>query len=148
MLVNWKLHKNWFLFTREWTMCVSGFLCDSQGFTLLCKKGARRRNTTHLHISWRLAPRTKDYFLAASHAGIALQGLPRLKAKDVADVKSGSRSSLSLLTMCVTLQSPFNFTFTNGQMWAARRNHTAVNLSHTWEKVTEHFAKCADLDLY
>ena len=77
-----------FLFTRAWITVSSH--CDSRGFVhRLCKKGSSEEEeipptSTSL---WDCHPDTKDYFLAASHAGIALQGLPRLKEKDVADVR-------------------------------------------------------------
>lgn len=93
------------------------------------KRSSWRTDTTHLHISLRLAPWTKDYFLAASHAGIVLQGLPRLKAKDVADVKSLSRTSLSLLTMCVTLQSPL---ISPLQMARSALHAQITQHCHTW----------------
>lgn len=95
-----------------------------------------RRNTTHLHVSLRLTPWTKDFFLAASHAGKVLQGLPRLKAEDVADVKSLSCTSLLLLTMCVTLQSPLiPLLHMGGSVLCAesRQHWTCCTL---WEKVT------------
>ena len=48
-------------------------------------------------------------FSCCQSCGMVLQGLPRLKGKDVADVRSLSLTSLLLLTMRITLQSPFIF---------------------------------------
>ncbi len=131
--------------------CVLSFHCDSQGFYLTMQNEARRRHTTHFHISLRLSSQTKDYFLAASHAGIALQGLPRLKAKDVDDVRSLCLCFFLALDNVYNLALSFNFSITNGQISVACRNLAALNLSHTahFEKRSpEQSVMCTDLDLY
>lgn len=83
---------------KQYVSCT--FIATLKALHCYAKKVSWRTNATHFHISLRLSSQTKDYFLAASHAGIALQGLPRLKAKYVADVSSLSRASL-LLLKCV-----------------------------------------------
>lgn len=91
------------------------------------KKVSWRTNATHFHISLRLSSQTKDYFLAASHAGIALQGLPRLKAKYVADVSS---HFFVALEMCITLQSPLFHYY----KWADQQQHTEIAQPYICQK--------------
>lgn len=144
MFVNRELQKKWFLVTLEW-MHVLSFHCET--FTSQCIKGGEDIPPTFTFL-WNCHPKPKDYFLAASQAGIALQGLPRLKAKDGTNVRNLSRTSLLLMTMRITLRSPLISAL---QISVACRNHAALNLSHTahFEKrSTERSAMCTDLDLY
>ncbi len=99
-------------------------------------KRARRRHATHFHISLRLSSWTRDYFLAASHAGIALQGLSRLKAKDVGDVRNLSGAPPLLLTMCITLQSPLISASQMGRLapHAEIMRHWICHTMHTLRK--------------
>lgn len=78
----------------------------------------------------------KQRILAASRAGTAPQGLPRLKAKDVSDVsKLCPHAPFVALDNMSNLQSLFKFTITKGP-----RGKSAgigfVTRRTLWEKVT------------
>lgn len=127
------------------TMSVLSFHRDSQGF------GEDVPPTcTSL---WLCHPKTKKttIHIGASRAGIALQGLPGLKSKDVSDEETLSPHSFVALDNVPNLANPFIFTFTKGQVSSACRIHAALDLSHILyfvKRSPEQSVMVTDLDLY
>lgn len=145
------MHKYSFLFTLEWTICVHCFQCDSQGCTSLCKMEPGENIPPTFTSLWDCHPKTKHHFLAASHAGIALQGLPRLKAKDVIWCKKPLLHSFVALDNVYNLAISYKFHITKGQVSVACRHHAALNLSHIahfQERSPQQSVMGTDLDIY
>lgn len=145
-------------FPLEWTMPVLSWVLlwlRRLYITMQKKQKPANRKNTDFHISLRLSFQTKDYFLAASHAGIALQGLPRLKGKDVADVRRLSLASLSLADNVYNLAISFIISLFFLQMGRTTRHkkktqqHWICHTSNSLRKRSpEQSVMCADLDRY
>lgn len=86
-------------------------------------RGGKKISNSHFLISLRLSFQTKDYFLAASHAGIALQGLPRLKGNKICRYKRApSRFFVTLDDACNLGVSPVSLF----------RTHTSATRTERW----------------